>query len=67
MALSHIIGSIQPDLTQEFNDTVDEYLIASFDVELFHTVAHTRKEFNKVISVTNKIENKDSNNYSVVL
>ena len=67
MAISHIITSIEPKLGQEVNDAIDEYLIASFDVELLSTVEHTWNEFNKIIKTIDKVQNKDNNNFSIAL
>lgn len=66
IALSNTIRSVEPTFAAEMDNAIDRYLISSFDVELLSTVEHTRKEFNEMIAVTDKIKNKDTNIFATI-
>ena len=67
MGIRYIIMSIEPKLVPALDNAIDQYLITTFDFELFSVVENSRKEFNQVIKVTDKVKNKESNNFATLL
>ena len=67
MALYDACRLLEPRLAKNVAETIDTYLISSFDFELIDSVEKSWGEFDEICKVTTKIKKKESNIFTVVL
>ncbi len=67
VALYDICKIINIKISEELKEAIDTYLINSFDFELIDSTTNTEKEFNKLFFITNKIKNKETPIFCLLL
>lgn len=67
ISLYDICTSQEPLIARDLANAIDGYLIAGFDFEMSEAVENTHNEFDAIIKITDKIKNKTTNIFCLIL